>query len=372
MAKDPRVLVIGAGITGAATTALLTSSFSGVAVTVWEQALVVGGRMASTHADCDPRMHADLGAQYISAGAGGGNHSQLLAYDRLVQRSLLAPFKDTIIGARGPKDQGHFVAPAGLGSICQALLSSARTDLGRQVTSLEHQASPVPAWRATCADGVEDVFDAVVLSVPAPAALQIGGHLSSLLASTALSQVQYSSRWAAALYYPPEAWGVLEQLPWAAKYVSKEEDDALVFISFESRKRGASSEAGGPGPVLVAHTSVPWGLRHMQDDADTVAAVLIERVHALIEQETGMTLTDTIETKPIMWRESQVRPGTELGGGAVGAVLLGSAGAPVVLAGDAVAGSNFENCVRSASEAAELVGSALNLVRLDVENASSL
>merc|ERR1711871_1188440 len=93
-----------------------------------------------------------------------------------------------------------------------------------------------------------------------------------------LKQVQYSSRYAMGLYYPPEVWPVLEALPWAARYIRKEEDDVLVFISFESRKRGFSQEEGGPGPAVVLHSSVPWGLKHLEDEPEWAGEVMRERL----------------------------------------------------------------------------------------------
>ena len=61
--KTRSVLVIGAGITGAATSALLRAA--GISVTVWESSSSIGGRMGTVHAASDQRMHADLGAQCV-------------------------------------------------------------------------------------------------------------------------------------------------------------------------------------------------------------------------------------------------------------------------------------------------------------------
>ena len=78
----------------------------------------------------------------------------------------------------------------------------------------------------------------------------------------------------------------LEQLPWAAKYVTKEEDDRLVFISFESRKREAGKRVGdGPGPTLVVHSSVPWGFKHSADASSDVANQLMTSLNRIIATE---------------------------------------------------------------------------------------
>lgn len=314
--------------------------------------------MQTTHAASDSRMHADLGAQYISSGAGGGNTSELLGYDRLFRDGLVVPFEGKVAGARsGHSEQQHFVAPGGLGTLCASMLSSA-TVVERELIQLDRAGSK-PGWRAVAKDGAQEDFDAVILAVPASAALAIAGDAAGVLSRSGLSAVQYSSRWALALYYPHAEWERLEKLEWAAKYVSKQEDDALVFVAFESRKRGFSG-VNPEGPVLVAHSSVPWGLANAQLTKEEVVQELGQRVNSLIGKELGDQLGEPSEAVAVWWDQSQVRPGTELGVGGVAALRLGD-GAPLVLAGDGVSGSNFENCVRSATEATRIVLEGLDI-----------
>ena len=117
-----------------------------------------------------------------------------------------------------------------------------------------------------------------------------------------MQAVQYSSRYALTLFFPPAAAKTFEaNADWVARYVAKDvrdlrrsrappdlhsdqgrgaadnrlstprplllllappcqEDDALVYLSHDSAKRG---DAGGL-PSLVAHSSVPYGIRTMQ------------------------------------------------------------------------------------------------------------
>ena len=62
--------------------------------------------------------------------------------------------------------------------------------------------------------------------------------------------------------------------------------------------------------------------------------------------------------QPLLWQQSQVQPGTELGKNGVAALAIDSM-PMLVMAGDSVSGSNFENCIRSATQAAELVVEAV-------------
>ena len=67
MLSTRRVLVIGAGLTGSLTAALLRRKFKQkLHITVWEKSRGAGGRMATNRQPGIPSS-VDLGAQYISA-----------------------------------------------------------------------------------------------------------------------------------------------------------------------------------------------------------------------------------------------------------------------------------------------------------------
>lgn len=62
-----RLLVVGAGLTGAVTTALIKYHFpTEVEIDVWEKSQGAGGRMNTTHRAPDRKSSVDLGAQYIT------------------------------------------------------------------------------------------------------------------------------------------------------------------------------------------------------------------------------------------------------------------------------------------------------------------
>jgi hypothetical protein len=55
-------------------------------------------------------------------------------------------------------------------------------------------------------------------------------------------------------YFPLDAWRAFQNIKWSGRYVKKDEDEALVWISFESKKRGSGSHVvNGPGPVVLVH-----------------------------------------------------------------------------------------------------------------------
>ena len=63
-----KILVVGAGITGALSSNLIRQTLKGNAtIEVWEKSRGVGGRMNSSRMNSDSKLSCDMGAQYITA-----------------------------------------------------------------------------------------------------------------------------------------------------------------------------------------------------------------------------------------------------------------------------------------------------------------
>lgn len=77
-------------------------------------------------------------------------------------------------------------------------------------------------------------FDSVIVTIPTPQLLNLKGSIQDLLLSkrSSLEAVQYSSRYAVALYFEQ---GTKIDVPWTCKYVV--DDPCVRFISVDSRKR---------------------------------------------------------------------------------------------------------------------------------------
>ena len=82
--------------------------------------------------------------------------------------------------------------------------------------------------------------NAVVFTIPVPQILNQKGSIENLMKPymTELSQVEYSSRYAMALYYTED---LPVDIPWACNYVS--DDECLRFISVDTKKRGVGKYA---------------------------------------------------------------------------------------------------------------------------------
>ena len=209
----PRVLVVGAGLTGAIAARRLLASHA-VHVELWDSAAAVGGRMRNEVLTTDGHhLLTDSGAQYITMAEGVAEipaHSEL--YAGLRGAGLLTAMKGRIQGGRAADGDGtNFVCRGGFTSMVSWLLETATASerppvsLGRSVESLDLVRTDGAArWRANYA-GASAEYDAVVLTPPAPELLPLlgGGDGAAWLDATAegalrpaLEGLQFSSRYA--------------------------------------------------------------------------------------------------------------------------------------------------------------------------------
>uniref|UniRef100_A0A3P8URL9 Renalase, FAD-dependent amine oxidase n=1 Tax=Cynoglossus semilaevis TaxID=244447 RepID=A0A3P8URL9_CYNSE len=332
-----RVLIVGAGLTGSVCACLLRRELQNrVQIVVWDKARGSGGRM-STSRPPDPCSHtADLGAQYITATvAYAKSHHSF--YSELLSSGVLQPLIARIEGMRQTEGSKNYVAPGGTCSLVKHFLSQAGAELffDRHVTGLYCRGA---SWEVQRKAGDRETFDAVVLTMPVPQILQLQGDLGQLLSiqqREQLDSVVYSSRFALALFFAPD---VNFSFSWAARYVS--DSSCIRYIAVDSRKRNADSP--GLGPSLVVHTSVDFGLQHLDQDKDLVQPVIVEELQRLLPD-----LPQPISVKCQKWRYSQVLTAVPDSPGH----MTVSDQPPLLLAGDAFTHSNFDGCVESALSA---------------------
>jgi renalase len=380
------VLVIGTGITGASLAHYIAkaSAPANVRLTFWEKSRGPGGRVSTVRSREPGSAIVDHGAQYITRGVGGAAADETL-YAELISHGIIHPFTGVVEGSRPEhQTQEHFVCRNGMSTIAQHLLDSAKATVEYERRALELTAADaqsgsraLPQWRVTDTAGESALFDAVVVTIPTPQLLELeGAGLRALLEPhrAALSRVasRYSMRYAVCAYYDQNAWAALEALPWTSKYVRGGESgtEGLVYVSVEPRKRSpaTSSTSAASPPALLLHSSVPYGIKHANDAPDAVLSTLLADVAKLVPG-----LPPPVRTKLHRWRYSQVPPADkELAGanGLVpgaedGALLLGgprhtTRTPPLIIAGDGLIGSNFDNCAASARAASAALLASLS------------
>ncbi|XP_055470119.1 renalase isoform X1 [Psammomys obesus] len=330
----PRVLVVGAGLTGSVCAALLRRQLAGpLDLALWDKAGDAGGRMATVSGPHDPRCTADLGAQYITCTPHYAKKHQKF-YEELLAHGILEPLTSPIEGMQVKEGDCNFVAPQGISSIIKHYLkeSGAEVSLKQCVTQINLRDNK---WEVSKDTGSPEQFDLVVLTMPAPQILGLQGDIVNLISEgqrQQLASVSYSSRYALGLFY--EA-GMKIDVPWAGRYITS--NPCIRFISIDNKKRNLESSEFGPS--MVIHTTVPFGVTHLEHSEEDVQELITQQLETILP-----ALPQPVATKCQKWRYSQV---TNSAANSPGQMTL-HLNPFLVCGGDGFTHSNFDGCIASA------------------------
>ncbi|MCI4384175.1 hypothetical protein PGIGA_G00035880 [Pangasianodon gigas] len=339
-----RVLIVGAGLTGGVCASLLHREMANrVHIVVWDKARGAGGRMSTSRSPSNPLCTADLGAQYITATPYYSKIHKSF-YQELLKHGIFKPLEATVEGMTAMEEGTvNYVTPSGTSSIVKHYLkeSGAEVLFGHQITHVYRRG---PCWEVHRKEGSPEQFDVVVLTMPIPQILQLQGDIGSLLSESErqkLEDVSYSSRYALGLFYKA---GVQINVPWVAKYVSN--NPCIRYIATDDKKHNLEEI----GPSVVVHTSVPFGMEHLEEAIEDVQAIILQELQKVMP---GLPEPETIKCQK--WRYSQV---TRSVSGCPGQMTL-LAKPLLVCGGDGFTHSNFDGCVESALKLFEVLKSSL-------------
>ncbi|XP_066205661.1 renalase isoform X1 [Saccopteryx leptura] len=329
-----RVLIVGAGLTGSLCAALLRRETTcPLHLAVWDKAGDSGGRMTTTSSPHDPQSTVDLGAQYITRTPRSAQIHQSF-YDELLAHGILKPLTSPIEGMVVKEGDSNFVAPQGVSSIIKHYLKESGADICfRQCVT--HINLRNDKWEVFKETGFPEQFDIVVLTMPVPQILQLQGDIANLISECQrqqLESVSYSSRYALGLFYEV---GTKIDVPWAGQYITS--NPCIRFISIDNKKRNiASSETG---PSLVIHTTVPFGVTHLEHSSEEVQPLIFQELERILPG-----LPQPVATKLQKWRYSQV---SNAAANYPGQMTL-HVKPFLVCGGDGFTQSNFDGCITSA------------------------
>ena len=334
-----KLLIIGAGATGSLTACLLTRSIPDLSIAVWEKARGTGGRM-TTYRSLDSTDHVDLGAQYITRyKTPFMEELKTQLFQELIDYKVLIAFNGTIEDEPPVNEDvkcGNFVCPTGLNSVPKYFLdnSNAKVHLSHDLKTINintKQQIIECGWISEGNDEKWAEFKSLILTLPIPQILTLKGNLVKHIDQSDFSnlkQVQYSSRYALGMFFN-------ERIPkylWTAKYFKH---PVIRYICWDNLKYGNALSNG----ALLIHTSVPFGIEHLEDEMETVIDLILLAINEILPG-----IPTPSHTKLIRWKYSQVYkpyPGTP------GCVVLHKN--PLVVAtGDAFTHSNLEGCIEAA------------------------
>jgi len=318
----------------------------------------VGGSLLSNHETATatgggvqepidrPCLHADLGAQYVTAFE-PECHGHY--YQALVDAGVLREIShDRIHGGRGNHaQQQHWSVPGGMSSIPKFFLNCVNVEFGRRLRSIS-VSSDGGAWLLEDESGTQQLAQAVVLTCPIPQVLELTGSIQEVLEphKAELEKVSYSSRFALGLYYSVDAWERLQSVAWSGKYFMPDASDVIVWVSL--RGLDAPRTAQELGPSVVVHTTVPYGIKNAETSRETVQATILEHLHRLLPELHGL---QPVESKLVFWRFSQVYKGFHHDQEVRPAALQVCDRPLLLLAGDAFTKSGFDGCIDAAEAA---------------------
>ncbi|GFO23336.1 renalase-like [Plakobranchus ocellatus] len=334
-----KVLVVGAGMTGAASAALLKQHIPEIAsITIWDKGRGAGGRMSTARCPEDSSISADLGAQYITLKQEYRSRRQSL-YDELLQQGVLSPMRGKVEGPNSFDEPGaqHFVTPSGVSSLVKYFINKSGAEAKYQHTVSDVTFGSDESIHVTTQENIAGDFDIVILTMPVPQILQMKGSIHDLIGSDTdiksnLQRVMYSSRYALAMFFSPQT---TLPLTWSARYL--ENDPCIRYMAVDQAKRGL--ENVNSGWSMVVHSGVPFGLSHLEDNMESVKATVLDRVREVLPE-----LPEPLSAKIQRWRYSQVHQGYE---GSPGCIVLNKKPL-VILTGDAFSHSTFDGCLDSA------------------------
>lgn len=358
-----KVLIVGGGLTSAVTASLLNKSIQipNTELCVWDKARGCGGRMSTSRLSSSLKItcSADLGAQYITATSEyQRRHSKY--YEELKSNELITPLKLPIEGQKPNQHTTDYVCPSGSSSLVKHFFNKASVQVqyDKRVTKID---TSEQQWRVSTEYGDIESFDAVILTMPVPQILELLSHTPEIdignmqdteSVTSKLSEVQYSSRYAIALLYDCDDENEKEDIKntvklengACAKYIYG--DSIFRYVSLDSYKRANISNPSSSDMIpmsVVFHTSVPFGIEHIEKSPEDVKPLLLNHINEIFPKWPKPTAV-----KCQKWKYSQVQKAYS---GEPGCLELCKT--PLLLAGgDGFTHSNFDGCIRSAEAVA--------------------
>ena len=277
---DVRIAVIGAGMAGLSCAFELTRADA--RVTVFERSRGLGGRLATRRSGA---FAFDHGAQFVTARsrsfAGFADVAEragvLEAWKPRVRaddRVFDAPIDDWLVGTPG------------MSSLVRPLTRNVDLQTGVSVHELVQGQR---GWELQTDSGRQNqVFDAVVVAVPAPQAISLLGHHGRGFRQ--LADVKMAPCWSAMMIFdtPIDAGG--EAIRWTR--------GPLTWAACDSSKPGREAQPQS----WVVHAASQWSREHLEADARDMARLLLRE----FAQAIGRELPPPSHLEAHRWRHALV------------------------------------------------------------------
>lgn len=245
------VAIVGAGIAGLAAARELVNA--GIAARVFEKSQGLGGRMATRRSGA---LSFDHGAQYFTA----RDPEFLALVGRWAEAGLASPWFDTsFVGIPGMSAPPRAMADGLVVAQGQTISGLRRTATGWHLDAPEVPVEQPPAG-----------FDAVVLAIPSPQAIQLLATAGIPLAG--IETATYSPCWALMAAFDAPFLGVPDQL-WPGV-------GPLAWVARNSSKPGRPSLPS----CYVAHATKDWSAAHLELTPQAASEKLLQALLGLASE----------------------------------------------------------------------------------------
>jgi predicted NAD/FAD-dependent oxidoreductase len=318
-----RIAVIGAGLAGLSCATALQQA--GLEVSVFEKSRGPAGRMATRRRD---DWQCDHGAQYFTA-RHPDFRDEVARWRRAGVAAPWAPRLQALEGATIREPDPRVERFVGIPRMTSPARLLAETLAVTPDTTIQRMQREADGWQLSSAErgGMDDRFDAVLLAVPSPQAEPLLRQPAPELAALAGSAVMRGC-WAMMLRLAEPA-----GLPFDAAFVNH---GPLSWVARNNSKPGRSAQE-----TWLLHAGAQWSEAHLEQDADSVAAAMLE---AFVELGGPAPQAWTAHR----WRYATPDP-------ALGIGCAWDAGIGVGLCGDWLSGGRVEGAWLSGRELAQRV-----------------
>lgn len=277
MNSKPTVAIIGAGLAGITAARELGPNFK---VTLFEKSSGLGGRMACRRIGAHRFNH---GAQFLTARS---EKFQSVVDDALSENTLHHWTPKLITLEKGEKRfkrtwfEPHYIAQPGMNSLAKQLSKNLCIESETEITKLEGGESN---WRVhTSEDDFHGPFDWVVCTAPAPQSLTLLPPGFAELDK--IAEVEFSPCFALMIGFDSKVSIGLE--------TAVVKNSALAWVSISTNSDGDNSNNIDGQPTtsksttsILLHADNEWSRKHLDDDIESVKAVLLEEFERLIGKD---------------------------------------------------------------------------------------
>lgn len=321
---SPRIAIIGAGMAGLACAHRLRQQ--GLSPVIFEKSRGIGGRLATRRTDSGDAY--DHGAQFVTA-----RDPAFVDLLETLQRAAAA----AAWSPRLPADAPHpahtwWIGTSGMSALLKPLAASLDVRLRATASSLRRHAG---RWELRLAEQeLVEIFDAVVITAPAPQAGALLANVSSL--AEALESVAIAPCWAAMFAF---------DAPWGVPFEAARLDAGpIAWIARESSRAGLV----GRRERWLVHAAPDWSDAHLEHAPEDILGLM----QAALAESAGMALPPIAFAQAHRWRYAMTtRP--------LGQPMLVDASARLWVGGDWCLGVRVENAFQSGLAMAQSIGAAL-------------